>query len=94
MKDKLLKLLIIVVILYLFISAIYVLLHIDFGTPPETVGMGFSESRNTLRIFMGLPKTLTTYECVPPTYLIQVIVKVAIGSILLILLYKNKERKN
>lgn len=94
MKKKLFKLFTMLIVIYLFISAIYVLIHINFGTPPEIVGMGFSESRNILRNFMGLPKTLTTYEGVPPIYLIQVIVKVSIGIILLNLLYKDKERKN
>lgn len=92
MKKKLLKLLTMLIIIYIFISAIYVLRHIDFGTPPEIVGMGFSESRNTMRMFMGLPKTYTTYEGVPPIYLIQVIIKIFIGVILSIVLFKNKEK--
>ena len=94
MKKKLLKVLIIFIILYLFISAIYVLIHIDFGNPPEIVGMGFSSSRNRMRILMGLPKTVSTYEGVPPIYLIQVIVKVCVGIILSVFLFKKKENIN
>lgn len=94
MKKKLLKLLAILIILYLFISAIYVLIYVDFETPPYIVGPGFSESKNILRIFMGLPPTFTTYEGVPPIYLIQVIVKITTGTILSIVLFKNKEHKN
>ena len=90
MKKKLLKLMTTLLIIYLFVSAIYVLLHIDFGTPPEIAGMGFGESRNTLRIVMGLPKTLNTYQGVSPIYLIQVIVKVCMGIIFSVFLYKKK----
>lgn len=94
MKKKLLRLLAILMIIYLFVSAIYIFIHINFDDSPQTVGMGFSESTNILRIFMGLPKTFTTYEGVSPIYLIQVVVRILLGVILSIVLYKNKEQKN
>jgi hypothetical protein len=76
-------------IIYLFISAIYILLHIDFGTAPEIVGMGFSESNNILRVFMGLPRTYSTYEGVAPIYLISVAIRIILAVILLKLLKSN-----
>lgn len=92
MKSKILKFIVYLILIYLFISAIYVLLHIDFGTPSLIQGDGFSERNNMIRIFMGLPKTFTTYEGVPPIFLIQVLVKLVFGIILLI--FVNKKIKN
>lgn len=91
MKKKILNTSILFLIIYLFISAIYVLFHINFGTEPEVVGMGFSESSNFLRIFMGLPKTYTTYQGVQPIYLIQVIIKIILCIFLIKYLFKNKK---
>ena len=46
--------------------------------------MGFSESNNILRVFMGLPKTYSTYEGVAPIYLIFVAIRIILAVILLI----------
>ena len=82
--KKMLKIIILFMIIYLFISAIYILLHIDYARAPEIVGMGFSESNNILRVFMGLPKTYSTYEGVAPKYLIFVAIRIILAVILLI----------
>lgn len=82
--KQILKIIIVVIIIYLFVSAIYILLHIDFGNAPEIVGMGFSESNNKLRVFMGLPKTYSTYKGVAPIYLISVVIRIILAIIFLI----------
>ena len=91
--KKILKIIILLIIIYLFISSLYILVHIDFGTPPGIVGMGFSESDNMVRIFMGLPKTYTTYQGVSPTYLISVAIRLIL-AIVLILVNKKFFSKN
>lgn len=88
--KKVKKILIYVIIAYLIISALYILFHINFFEEPQVVGMGFSESKNKLRLFMGLPKTLTTYEGVSPVFLIEVIIKIIIA----IFLIKYLKKKN
>lgn len=88
--KKVINLLIVIVIIYLIISAVYVLFHINFDEEPEFVGMGFSESKNMLRLFMGLPETFTTYEGVSPIFLIEVIVKVVLAVFLIRFLKKGK----
>jgi hypothetical protein len=87
--KKFLKIIILFMIIYLFISAIYILLHINFGNKPEIVGMGFSKSNNILRVFMGLPKTYSTYEGVSPIYLISVAIRIILAVILFKLFKKN-----
>ena len=82
------KILLIILILYLFISSIYILVHINFGNEPEIAGMGFSESNNLIRIIMGIPKTYTTYEGVSTWFLLEVIIKVIIAIILIKVLKK------
>lgn len=89
--KKTMKCLVVILIVYLVISAIYVLFHIDFFEKPEVVGMGFSEANNTLRLFMGLPKTFTTYEGVSPVFLIEVIAKLIL-VIFLIRFLKKKSK--
>ncbi len=87
MKNKfknILKIVIILLIIYLFISSFYILVHIDFENAPETVGMGFSESNNKLRFFLGLPPTHSTYGGVEPIYLIFVVVRILLAVILFI----------
>ena len=74
--------------MYLSVSSIYILLHINFGSEPEIVGMGFSGSNNLIRIIMGIPKTYTTYEGVSPWFLLEVIIKVIIAIILIKVLKK------
>jgi len=88
--KKVKKILIYVLIAYLIISALYILFHINFFEEPQVVGMGFSESKNILRLFMGLPKTFTTYEGVSPVFLIEVIIKISIA----IFLIKYLKKKN
>ena len=87
MNNKLkniLKIVIIFLIIYLFISALYILVHINFGNEPEIVGMGFSESNNKIRIFMGLPKTYSTYQGIKPIYLVSVLIRIIFAVILFI----------
>ena len=88
--NKVKIILIWILISYLIISAIYILFHIDFFEEPEIVGPGFSESNNILRLFMGIPRTLSTYEGVSPIFLIEVIVKIILAIILIKYLKKNK----
>ena len=71
------------------------IIHIDFfeSSEAEIVGMGFSESNNILRLFMGLPKTFTTDESVSPLFLLEVVIKIIIAVVLIIYLRKNNEEK-
>lgn len=87
-KSK--KYLIFILVVYLIISALYVLFHIDFFEQPELVGMGFSTTNNILRLFMGLPKTYTTYGGVSPIFLIEVVAKIILAIVLIRHLKKNK----
>ena len=82
-----------IMMIYLIVSALYVLFHINFFEEPEINGMGFSESNNVLRLFMGLTKTYSTYEGVGPIFLIEVIIKIVLAIFILRYL-KNKERKD
>lgn len=88
--KKVKKILIYVIIAYLIISALYILFHINFFEEPQVVGMGFSKSKNILRLFMGLPKTYNTYKGVSPVFLIEVIIKISIA----IFLIKYLKKKN
>ena len=90
--KNILKIIIPVLIIYLLISAIYIAIHVNFGTEPTTVGMGFSSSTNLLRIFMGLPRTNSTYEGVSPIYLIQSVIKIIIAIAFLIFYSKINEK--
>ena len=87
-KSK--KILISIFIVYLLISALYVFFHIDFLEPPEYAGMGFSPTNNILHLFMGLPKTYTTYGGVSPIFLIEVVVKIILAIVLIRYLKKKK----
>lgn len=87
MNNKLrniLKMFIILIIIYLFISSLYILVHINFEEAPQTVGMGFSELNNMVRLFMGLPKTYSTYQGVSPIYLISVAIRLIVAIVLII----------
>lgn len=87
MNNKLrniLKMFIILIIIYLFISSLYILVHINFEEAPQIVGMGFSESNNMVRLFMGLPKTYSTYQGVSPIYLISVAIRLIVAIVLII----------
>lgn len=90
--KRILKIIIPILVIYLLISAIYIAIHVNFGTEPTTVGMGFSSSTNLLRTFMGLPRTNTTYEGVSPIYLIQSVIKIIIAIALLIFYSKINEK--
>ena len=76
------RIIICILISYLIISSLYILFHINFFEEPEITGMGFSESNNVLRLFMGIPKTYSTYEGVSPLFLIEVIIKIIIAIVL------------
>lgn len=91
--KKIKHILIVLIIIYLFVSSIYILSHIDFYNPPETVGMGFSSSNNLIRIFMGLSATVSTYQGVSPWFLIEVIIKIIIAIVLIIYEKKSFDRK-
>lgn len=84
------KIIIIIFILYLVISSLYIAFYIDFDEVPEIAGMGFSSSNNNLRIFMGIPPTRSTYEGVPPIFLVEVAIKVILSIFLIIYLIKHK----
>lgn len=90
MKSKIKNIVIIILIVYLIISSIYILFHINFDEEPKYVGPGFSNSNNILRLFMGLPKTCSTYEGVPPIFLIEVLIKIVLAGILIMYLKKTK----
>lgn len=87
--KKIKKIIVLLLILYLIINAIYIFVHIDSGKSSGIVGMGFSSSKNMLRTFMGLPKTFSTYEGVSPVYMLRV----AINLFLAIILYKYVYKK-
>lgn len=81
-----------ILISYLIISALYILFHINFFEEPEITGPGFSESNNVLRLFMGIPKTYSTYEGVSPLFLIEVIIKIIIAIVLIKHIKVKKEQ--
>lgn len=91
--KNILKILIIPIIIYLFISSLYILFHIDFGNAPEVVGMGFSESNNKVRLFMGLPETRSTYRGVPPIYLLSVVIRLSVAALAIIIVSKKSKIK-
>ena len=81
--NKSLKILLIAIIfiimIYLIISAIYIVLHIDFGNPENNMlalTEGFNPKKNVVRTIMGLPKTYSMDTSVPPIYLIQAGIKI------------------
>lgn len=81
-----------IVILYLIVSSIYCSIHIDFRGRPQITSPGYSRETNLIRNFMGLPSTMTTYEGVPPIYLLQVVIKMVIALILLLWYPKLNEK--
>lgn len=96
MKKKIKEIVIIAIVIYLIISALYVFFHIDFSGSLEgkIVGMGFSEPNNMLRLFMGLPKTFTTNENVSPLFLIEVVIKIIIAIGLIMYLRKIMKKES
>ena len=90
--KRILKIIIPILVIYLLISAIYIAIHVNFGTEPTTVGMGFSSNTNLLRTFIGLPRTNSTYEGISPIYLIQSAIKIIIAIALLIFYSKINEK--
>ncbi len=91
MKKKLINLLVLVIICYLFTSSIYILINIDFNGPSGAVGMGFDENNNIVRSIMGLPKTFNTYNGISPIYLLEVIIKILIAFFLIKYLFKREK---
>lgn len=89
MKKKIIKLVVLLLAIYLFISAIYVFNHINFGEPPRFTSPGFSNETNIIRGIMGLPPTYDTYEGVEPSYLLQVVIKLVLGIICVIYIFKK-----
>ena len=90
--KRILKIIIPILVIYLLISAIYIAVHVNFGTEPTIVGMGFNSGTNLLRTFMGLPRTYCTYEGVSPIYLIQSAIKIITAIALLIFYSKINEK--
>lgn len=89
---------IILVIIYLIASSIYIINKIDYNydhrDPFEAVGMGFSRSDNILRLFMGIPRTTTTYGGVSPSFWIEVIIKLVFAVLLMIYAIKLFKKHN
>lgn len=86
---------IILVIIYLIASSIYIINKIDYNRNPfEAVGMGFSSSDNILRLFMGIPRTTTTYGGVSPSFWIEVIIKLFFAVLLMIYAIKLFKKHN
>lgn len=95
-----LKIIIWIVTVYLVISAIYILIHIDsekkpqknnvtinefLEVEPEEYGPGFSNANNALRVFMGLPITHSSYEGASSLYLISVLIRGILAVALIII---------
>ena len=91
--KKMVRVFLWVLMIYLFISGIYVLHYIDYSPAPLIVGPGYSESKNIIRVIMGIPKTFTTYEGVSPWFMIEVVLKMVATLVLLLFLLKNKKEK-
>lgn len=92
-KRQIFNILIILLCAYLIISGCYIFIHIDFSTPPEVVGMGFSGKENIIRNIMGLPSTYTTYGGVPPIYLVSSIIRIGLSGLLMFFRFKKKSSK-
>ena len=88
--KKIGKILLRLLVVYLIISAFYIMFHIDFGEPPEIVGMGFSPAYNRMRIFMGLPPTGTTYNGVSPTYFIHAAIRLILAVVIQLTINRGK----
>jgi len=88
----------VLLIIYLVVSANYIKNHITFEKSPlvagqVVVGQGFSESENAIRVFMGLPKTYTTYDKVGPIYIISVAIRVLLALLIFASLLRKKMTK-
>lgn len=93
MKKKIIKLVVLLLAIYLFISAIYVFNHINFEEPPRFTSPGFSNETNIIRGIMGLPPTYHTYEGVEPIFMLQVIIKLVLCVVCIIYLFKKEKSK-
>lgn len=82
---KLLKLIIPIIIVYLFISCIYIIAHISFHqyTEKEILSNMFSvydnDDENLIRVIMGLPATSSNFKTVGPKYFWEVLIKCIIA---------------
>lgn len=79
----------IIVIVYLVISSMYIGVCIDSKDPIiyENLIYESYEVENVIRFIMGLPEIYAGYKGVPPSYIIQIIIKVVIALILIIYLF-------
>lgn len=94
MKKFIKNFLIILILIYLIISSLYILSHVNFNEPPMVVGMGFSSKTNIIRNFFGLPSTYSTYNGVSPHYLWHVLFRVLLIIIFSKILLKNNKNNN
>lgn len=87
--------LIIFVIIYLIISSMYIVVHIDFKQP--IYYENYTETSifyNAVRIIMGIPPVVKGYEGVSPKFFAEIVIKILIAISLLLYItidyYKNK----
>ena len=95
MKDSakiMINITIYAIAVYLLMSAIYIFCHIDFGMPQDVVGPGFSEAENVMRMIMGLPKAYSTYNGVPPIYLVSSCVRLVLAVVMFVISIKLQIR--
>lgn len=97
---KILLIALIILTIYLLLSSVYICVHVhcyittlSHINGPYSVGDGFIESRNIIRVIMGLPPTYTTDVGVPPIYLISAGIRLCLAA-LCIWFAKSKLIKN
>ena len=92
--KKIFKVIILILIIYLFISSVYICIHIGSSSENIMYAQGYDEFDNVIRVFMGIPKTYTTNTDVSPIYLIEVIFKIVLTIPLIIYLVRNRNKSN
>lgn len=92
MSNKIKNIIIILLIIYLVISAAYIFSCVDFGPPPDLVGWGFSSDENVIRNIMGVPSTYSTYKGIPPSYLWSSAIRIICAGVLGVVLYKRNKK--
>ena len=81
------RILIKILIVYLVVSSVVILFNIDWqqfssesAHHPEISSPGFNSGQNSINVIFGLPPSAwTPAKGVPPTYLIQVVIKLALA---------------
>ena len=86
------------VIIYLIISSMYIGVRISFEEPVFYENLVFEETNiihNVIRIIMGIPPVSKGYgEYVSPKYIIEIITKIVIATILSIYLLIDRIKNN